>query len=88
MVPRLATMTLTEWLEANPDLEDELVQYLGCHPKSIYKYATGARIPIKPTMQRIYAFCEGLVDANGFYGLSDIKPIRHKKREAAAKRTA
>jgi len=65
-------MKLDDWcMQNHPERERELARALKCNTKTIYKYRRGQRIPNKrPTMQAIYVFTAGAVDANEFFGVT------------------
>ena len=88
----VSTMKLDEWITSNPksleDPENEMAAALKCHPKSIYKYKRGIRIPEPDAMRFIYTFTDGLVDPNSFFNLPEIKLGKvSTRREARTRRT-
>lgn len=76
-------MTLDAWLTEHPDLEGKLVEALDCHPKSVWRYRTGRKMPHQDAMRLIYAFTKGAVDPNSFYDLPEIKPDRSRAKRAS-----
>lgn len=64
-------MTLSDYFNQNPQLDDEaFANLVGCDRSTIYRIRKNGQTPSRKLMKRIALATDGLVQPNDFYGLS------------------
>lgn len=69
-------MRLQEWLSEEGIKREAFAADIGVTAVAVSRYCSGARMPDRETMRRIYQLTRGAVDPNSFYDLPRIEPVQ------------